>query len=134
MKHPRLILLFSILALVIGVLQVLGERFYLYWHWRWFDIPMHILSGFFIATALYIILSYRVPPRPYTLKLFLLIYVVTLCIGLWWEYFEYSQHLIYAARHAYRVDTLKDIIDDSVGVLLSFLYLRTYFNRATITS
>jgi len=108
----------------------------LYRHWYyavwWLDIPMHILGGFWVALVLYRYLSKRQAglADPSSLELFALTLAVISAVGVFWEFYEYFEDLLFKTNAEWvvrlgvgYVDTLKDLADDLLGGVLAFVAL-----------
>lgn len=78
---------------------------FLYWHYRWFDIPMHIFGGAALGSFIFAFGRMR-----RTATYFLLIFAAV--VG--WEIFEYLGH-ISTGQPDYWLDTTKDIADGVIG-------------------
>ena len=62
MKFKGFFILSLILFATIVLLDFFAFKYFLYWHFRWFDKPMHFLGGFLVALValqLYFALSTR---------------------------------------------------------------------------
>ena len=85
------------------------------------DVVTHILFGAWLALAL----IYRNSAMSRA-SIFLIVFIV----GLGWEFLELMYDQLYATPHGTTfaqhglTDTLKDIFDNGVGVLISFLIFR----------
>ncbi len=106
-----LLALFScaILALVHNV----ASAEYLYWTYRWLDVPMHILGGFALASLL---VAFLFRYRP----LYFLAGMIFIAIG--WEVFE---AFIGIPRPAdYIFDTATDVLNDAIGGSIAYILAR----------
>lgn len=87
---------------------------YLYWHHRWFDIPMHILGGAALGAFL---LAFFTSQRA------LLYFACMLAIVVAWEVFEYVAH-ISTGQPDYWLDTGKDILDGLIGSGITYYFAK----------
>ncbi len=102
-----------LLSTLIAVLQHYAIANYLYWHYPWFDVPMHLLGGVVIATVL---VAFFHEFRP---KLFV---VAAAAIFVGWEVFEF---LLGFPREAnYVFDTSLDLLNDTLGATLVYAIAR----------
>jgi len=100
-----------ILACVLAGAHMYALAEYLYWHYPWFDIPMHILGGIVIAVfSVGLLKKYN----PYG---FLGIISVAF-IG--WEIFEFLFH-ISTGQPDYIFDTLHDVVNNFIGAGIIYL-------------
>ncbi len=99
---------------------------HLYFYVRWFDIPMHLISGFWIAATVCSFLanaskhSHAAIDR--SVAFFASIGAV-MTAGILWELFEFSAKnlIIFDPHEAY--DTLSDLANDFLGGILGSLFL-----------
>jgi len=104
---------FSLMAIFYVAALVYGLFFY----WWWFDIPMHLLGGFFAGCFVLLIFSKKFPIGR---DLFLVGFFGALLIGAAWEFFEYFAGIAFVAKGNYAFDTVKDFLMDSLGALLAY--------------
>lgn len=82
----------------------------LYWRFRWFDTPMHVLGGFTMASFAVGLLG-----RAYRPQLFLA-FVAVATIG--WEIFEFYSGA--PQPQPVLFDTAHDLVNDAIGAMLAF--------------
>ena len=115
---------FFVLILIV-ILHFLSLYFNWYWTYKWFDIPMHILGGLWVAlTALWIFCYYgRVNSIiNYKSKTFLTVFITILVIGISWEIFELLGKITFLNDPGYWADTTKDMINDFIGGIVAYFY------------
>lgn len=95
----------------------------------WIDIPMHIAFGMWLA------LLFLYPNFSRYEKNFLAIFTIVMVAGLGWEVIEFLYDSLYAlpngvppAQHG-AIDTITDIINNTVGVLLVLGLFGRQFSR-----
>lgn len=96
--------------------HLIANDLYLYWTYKQIDIPIHVLGG--IMSGLYVLVALRYFKLPEILKN---VAIGVFIIGVAWEVLE----IIYKAVDYgwyYYFDTVKDLIDDVVGAVIS-LYI-----------
>lgn len=134
MKSRRLTLFAVALILCIWAANAVAVYLNLYYHLSWFDIPMHILGGFWIA--LFGLITYyhsTLVERKDRTPLFVIAFALsmTLCIGLLWELFEFGvDYSIALTSNNDLADTLGDLINDVIGgALAATFFLRRGYNK-----
>ncbi len=120
--NPRfpLPLAFSLL-LSLAALNIVAERFHLFYIVWWLDIPMHLFGG--ALGALTAVSLYFRASDPHTkdrgaLLVWLLSIASSLTIGLGWEAFEYLSGKSAPLGADGLGDTIKDLANDLFGALL----------------
>lgn len=124
MKH---IIISSLYLLTLFCLsKFVFDPSYLYYELWWLDIPMHIMGGFGVASLTGAILSYRGIKVSYT-KLFL----IYLSVAVAWEIYEHMHNIrVMGAWYGLRtpqadiLDTIKDLFDGFLGMIISYLFIR----------
>lgn len=109
---------------IVGVLNAVAYRLYLFWTVIWFDMVMHFLGGLFVALFFFWILSLFKSKLSYTEKL-ILGAVFTILVGLVWEYFELIIRVTDLASPEYWGDTGMDIIMDTLGGTLGIMFVHS---------
>jgi len=98
---------------VLALVHNVASAEYLYWTYRWLDVPMHILGGFALASLLVAFL-FRFRPG------YFLLGMVVVAVG--WEVFE---AFIGIPRPAdYLFDTATDVLNDAIGGSLAYILAR----------
>jgi len=113
MNRTWLAIALALSALLLAVHLYALANFW-YWHYRWFDIPMHILGGIAIGSLL---LSFGTNRR--TSIYFLCMLAIVVC----WEIFEYVFGISTHQPH-YWVDTFKDMADGLLGSCAALYFAR----------
>ena len=117
-------------------LHILGIGLDLYHIIWWYDIPMHILGGAWIAFVFVNLFCKKWRVVDYSRnKLMVLVAILgsVALAGVFWEFYEYLSDvyllkihpLFYAPNHLILPDTLKDLLNDIIGGLgtsLVFLF------------
>lgn len=144
MVSPKFILIFLIFILLIHILASVNGW---YWTYRWLDIPMHFLGGFWLAGVFFwlnskfnvIEIQSRNIGRNFWKsgfpKLLLVLGFVAL-IGVLWEFFEFiCDFLILHGQILQRgaADTIKDLFFDLVGGLVFISIFKRIFIRQNLT-
>jgi peptidoglycan/LPS O-acetylase OafA/YrhL len=99
------------LAAVLATLHLYGIAHHTYWHYRWYDTPMHLIGGAMVGALL---LTFVARPGPTT-------YLAgILAVAIAWEIFEFH-FKISTGQIDYWYDTFHDIANGCMGGM--FLYL-----------
>lgn len=102
-----------VISSVLAALQWWAVTDFLYWHYEWFDIPMHLLGGLSIGVLL---VGFLYRHRP-------LLFVVLLALAIiGWEIFEYYFGIPREANYA--GDTVQDLILGTLGGSIAYLIAR----------
>jgi len=116
MRISLILLLLS--STTLAFVHLAALKFYLYWQYSWFDMPVHTLGGITIVFALYAIrelLGKSENDAPPLVSLL----TFALGVGILWELFE-----LYAGvpiQNNYIFDTAIDLTMDVCGGYLGFL-------------
>ena len=129
-----------IFVLIIGAAHILGSFKSWYWTYSWFDTPMHLAGGAWVALLFFYLFEehFRVFDSK---KNFLFTITVALgfvaLIGILWEFYEYF-HDAFISRlppntprphpNLY-IDTMKDFLNDLIGGTLAILAWRFYIRK-----
>ncbi len=131
LKKPFFLFLFAV-VLLIGILQQIAVHYYLYWTLDWFDILMHFLGGFWFGfSALWILFfsDYLKVGDNRNLKFFMgVAFFSAFGVGVAWEIFEYVSDITFWGE-GYVFDTVKDLIMDSIGGVVSAIFLYSAYKK-----
>mgnify|MGYP001562310554 FL=1 len=128
MKKTITISLISILGL--HLLGIVYDLYHVIW---WYDIPMHILGGAWVA--LFFFHFFYQTWHVVDLRKILFTLIITLgfvvLVGVLWEFYEYLSDVYllkihplgYAPNPLTLPDTLKDLLDDLIGGAVASLIL-----------
>ncbi len=107
-----------ILSGVVFILNKVALVHFFYWRFWWYDIMMHFTGGILIGgLILWGIL--RVRPNISRGSLFLMLVIGTIIVGMGWEVMEYTGGIT-NGEAGYAFDTVKDLINDTLGGLLAW--------------
>ena len=118
MNEKKLLIRITSLILFILVLNLLAFRFYWYFSIWWFDMPMHILGGFWVG----LVFIWFLKPKDLSFNAVLKIILGALFIGLLWEVFEIFAYNFITQTPFNVLDTLSDLCFDLAGAGLSVFY------------
>jgi hypothetical protein len=111
----RLAWLFAafLLAALLASVHVFALDHFWYWYFPWLDVPVHLLGGLFMGTAVIGVLGqYR--PRTF------LVVVMLGAVG--WELFELGINFTRELNFVF--DTALDLLMDAIGITLSYAVAR----------
>lgn len=108
--------------LVLLFLNDVAMRLYLFMEYPWFDIPLHFFGGFSVGLASIGLIRMVYRSKRYERSPQLLyIIVLTLFVGAGWEYVEYYMDASVAFGGNFWFDTVKDLLMDTLGGILSYI-------------
>ena len=103
---------FILSAGMMSVIHYLALEMALYWHFWWFDIPMHFLGGAVVALGTFVLYDFSLPlPRRWLRPIPVL--SVVLIVALIWEYYEVLIGIPIELDH--ELDTVTDIVMGLIG-------------------
>lgn len=132
------------LLLFILLLHVLAIVNSWYWVYSWFDMPMHFLGGFWLATVFFYFKPSLEFQNPKFAKLpnYLITAIITLgfvaLVGVLWEFFEFLCDVFISSRGYLAVsqlgtaDTMSDLFFDLVGGSVAFVIYSIFLKRVSI--
>ncbi|HEX8591288.1 MAG TPA: hypothetical protein VF696_00855 [Candidatus Paceibacterota bacterium] len=111
----RLAWLFAalVLAILLAGVHLYALPHFWYWYFPWLDLPVHLLGGAFMATAVIGVLG-RFRP------LVFLVVVTAGAVG--WEVFELVVNVDREMNFVF--DTSMDLLMDTLGIILSYATAR----------
>ena len=125
-RGARKLLLISLLTILfIAVFHYLSLKYSWYWTFKWLDIPVHILGGFWASlTALWVALKVGHIEKitDYKKRALLIMLGSVFIIGILWEIFELIFKITSLSNIGYWQDSLSDISNGVVGGFFAFLY------------
>lgn len=125
----------------IATLHFVATLFYWYWTYRWIDMPMHFLGGFWVAMAFFYFFYPKIRFTEYpVLNTAALALSFVVFVGVLWEFYEFLYDFFVTKRifmdqnlfgAAMRIDMIKDLFLDFLGGSVStFLFLRKDTSRS----
>lgn len=126
-KQPLFIEQF-ILIIIIGIFHHIALQFYLYWVFSWFDMLMHFLGGLWVGLVgiwfVYFsgIMNMNIKSAR-QMRIFSISIITVVIIGVLWEIFEVYSGVL-SIEENYWFDTSLDILMDTSGASVAFLYIR----------
>jgi hypothetical protein len=117
---------FSLIILaVLIILHSVGSAYSLYWQFPWYDVLVHTMSGLWIALLilwLASVFSQINSLKEYKVKSFLIAFLSAVLVGVVWELIENYYQLAFIRDAGYGLNTALDIVNDSIGGILAYLY------------
>lgn len=135
MTKKKLLIISVITIILIAVFHSLSLKYSWYWTYRWLDIPVHVLSGFWVSlTVLLICLKIKHIDKifEYKKKAILVMLISVLIISILWEGFELIFNVTSLSSRNYWSDSLGDILNGFIGGVIAFLYF-TKNKKAKLT-
>ena len=111
-------LVFLVTISLWAVVHFIALELYLYWHYVWFDLPMHIIGGAASILGVYSFAELRVPLFAH-LKAALPLFVFLIFVMVAWEVFEVWAGI--PMLDNYRLDTTIDILMGFVGGIIGYV-------------
>lgn len=128
----KFLIVFSFLAFFIGGFYVIGIYLDLFWLLPWYDIPMHILGGFWVLFGVFGIWASFTKLIPEKKNFFLILILGTMVISVFWEIYELASGLVKVNEEGYIFDTAKDFADDFFGAVIAFFCLKFFYRHDNI--
>ena len=116
-RKKLLIRLASIVTFIFAINYV-SMKFYWYFSIWYFDMPMHLLGGFWVGLASIYIFSLK----EFNFKFILKVLICVLLIGFFWEIFEILVDKSITQDSFNILDTTSDMFFDLAGGGLSIIY------------
>lgn len=88
---------------------------FLYWRYRWFDTPVHLLGAFAVGAFVAALLN-RYRPIMYL--------CIVVIVAVAWELFEFELGVTGVAVADYRWDTAHDLLNDALGAIAAYVLAR----------
>ncbi len=109
-------IIFLIAFSVLAVIHKIAMTLSLYWHFSWFDIPVHAFGGMIVALGFFTLRDLKLFPNKWlTLSR---VFLLTLLITIAWELFEFLAGVPRDA--AFVSDTILDICMGLSGSIIGF--------------
>ncbi len=133
MQSRRLTWALVYLIFFIWGVNTIADQTHLYYLLWWFDIPMHIMGGLWVA-LMSLVIYYHSPhfKRKDRSVAFVISFALasTMVIGLFWEVFEFSVEHFVKLNDNGLLDTLKDLVDDLIGAALATaIFIKRGYNK-----
>ena len=132
MRSRHLSSALAALILFIWGVNMFAEHVHLYYLLWWFDIPMHMLGGLWIALTslvVYYHMGFHRHDRSVSFVVTAML-AATLIVGIFWEVFEFSVAHFVKLNDNGVFDTLKDLLDDMIGaVIASVIFIKKGYNK-----
>ena len=126
---------FSLIVLVILFsLHSLGSYFSWYWFYPGYDILVHVFAGLWIALILLWLTSvfgHLNSLKEYKIRSFFIALISAILFGIIWELLENYFQITSTEAAGYGINTALDILGDTLGGILAFLY---FIKRKRITN
>jgi hypothetical protein len=120
-----------ILLVLVGIIDLTAEKFYLYEYIWWLDIVVHFLAGVCIGVAALWLYTVLKKTTVLNAKKFLFLsFSAAIVVGALWEVYELGVGITSLSDGAaYVTDTLSDLLMDVTGGLLGVITSFRYFKN-----
>lgn len=137
LSRTTLLYIIAGLILCIAALHAAAFSFYLYWSLWWYDLLLHYLGGAFAALIFVWVRYYSGYFRlekPTMLRLCVMAIAGALLVGAGWELFErlLNVHIWWSGPEGYVLDTMMDIVMDTLGGITAAFVLMRLSRASTI--
>ena len=125
MLKKRLLIISLVTIMLITAFHFMSVKYNWYWTYRWLDIPVHIVAGFWVSiTTLFISIKIRHIDSILGFKYKALFAMLTsvLIVAILWETFELIFKITSFHDMGYWQDSLSDIFNSFFGGVVAFLY------------
>lgn len=110
-------IIFLISFSLLATIHLVALQFSLYWHFLWFDIPMHVFGGAIVALGFFTLRDLKLFPNKHLT--FGTVFFLVLTVALVWEAFDFFAGIpIY---DDYLTDTLTDIAMGLLGGSMGYV-------------
>ena len=112
-------------AIIFLTMHYLGLRFHLYWKYDWYDIPMHIIGGFWLSLfGLWASVRFGHIDSivKYKSKAFFIALISAIIIGVFWEAFELVAGITSTGEQRYIRDFSSDVFFTMIGGASAYFY------------
>ena len=109
----------AVLSLICFLYVYLGMGYDYFVSLPWWDVLLHVLGGIWLGFFYYWVNAlFKIRSS--------LVYCIffVFAVGIGWEVFERALHIGGSVFMSYRVDTIKDLLDDCMGGLLGAVVAR----------
>ncbi|MDD4803574.1 MAG: hypothetical protein PHN69_00115 [Candidatus Pacebacteria bacterium] len=138
MFKQKIFVISFIVLVLIAVFNYLGMKFNLYWFYRWYDIPMHMLGGFWVtlfSLSIYNHFSKIFPVISYYVKFLYVMLFILLAVAISWEVFELAGGITFVDDRGYWIDTFADILNAYIGgAVVYFLFIKNNKNEKILVT
>ncbi len=121
----------TIVFIIIGILNYIGNKLLLFWTTWWHDMILHFLAGFVISMSVVLFYQAFLRNSKFTKKNIVLISILaSLIIGVFWEIFEiYFSITSLSDGLLFWRDTISDIILDILGAFFGIKHSIFYIDK-----
>lgn len=127
--RKNLLFFIAVTGLLIAATHALAVFFFLYWEWRWLDIPMHFLGGAFVGFLFLWVYFTFSESNKFSKKHILFTSIIpAFVISIVWELFEYFMGVSFIFFDFW-FDTTLDTIFGILGAWVVGFYVFKYFEK-----
>jgi hypothetical protein len=111
-----------------AVIHLVALELYLYWHFFWFDIFMHLFGGSVVALGVYTLADLRLYGRRYLTPVYVVGFVCM--VAVLWEIFEWYAGV--PVESDFLLDTMSDLLMGLSGGHIGYLVGRSLTSVDTL--
>ena len=130
-RDQKLLLVIGIVGMLVALLYLLGQVYFLFWKFVLFDKLLHFLGGVWVTFFCYWISRLRSRKKvkePTAGSVVIFCLLASLLVGIGWEVYEDVIGLAWNPLSSYLVDTITDLAMDLGGGLAAALPIIRYFS------
>lgn len=125
MTKKRSILNFAVfIFVIISSVNLFSLEYRWYQEFFWFDMPMHFLGGLASFLLLVYLMHEKCANHHFHKSFLVKILFLALAVGVAWEVYEYLAQIIISHDRWNYVDTLSDLLFDTIGGILGLLLIK----------
>ncbi len=124
-KQKTLLILTLVVIIFVAIFNYIGIKYNLYWIYKWYDIPMHLLGGFCVglfSLFLYKNFNKNISIVNYRRKVFVFVFLILLFVTVSWEIFELIGGITFLTDKGYWLDNIGDIMNGLLGGIVAYLF------------
>jgi hypothetical protein len=125
MLKQRIFFIATIFFAILAVMHYVGTTFHIYYSYKWFDIPVHIVAGIWISLTVFWLLPYVTKDysiKNYRIKSILVGLISVLGLSLVWEISELARGLTSMSDKVFWADTSGDFLSAIIGFVIGLVY------------
>jgi len=131
MLRKKLLLISLGTVLILALFHIFALELSWYYIFRWSDIPVHILGGFWVTiTSFWLFLKHRRADTTLNTRTSIsIVFISVLVIGVLWEIFELASGNTSISVRNYWPDTFTDVASGFIGGVVAGIYFSKLKNN-----
>lgn len=119
-----------LLAVIFFLIDIVANKFYLYWTYDWLDALMHFLGGMLVGSFFILITRSGARVMLSHHKVLLVTFLAAFFVGILWELSEYGFGISHWSP-LFVADTVSDLGMDIAGGLTAYIVWACFNKRTT---